>query len=169
MPRSLHRSPTRPPRAVPSSCSPRRNTESAAAIECGAVYSQLAALQDDLGMHADARRSYDRFAELSPLMETEVQQWLAARRSDVCYDLGDIDATREYAKQAGEGFGVMFGEVLAVSNQAIQTLGIITMPHSTFDDTMLQIAANPITGTKWPTTSSRLILRRKTMRFLRFT
>ena len=79
-------------------------TTSAAAIECGAVYSQLAALQDDLGMHADSRRSYDRFADLSPLMETEVQQWLAARRSDICYDLGDVEAARTFAAQAGEGF-----------------------------------------------------------------
>src|SRR5262245_15172305 len=79
-------------------------TEASARLECAAVVTQLAALQDELGMHEDARRSYDRFAELSPLIEEEVAQWLAARRSDILYDLGDITGACDQAKQAGEGF-----------------------------------------------------------------
>ena len=86
--------------------------EAASAIECGAVWSQLAALQDDLGMHADARRSYDRFAELSPQMETEIAQWLAARRSDIAYDLGEVENARQLAKEAGEGFHQSVAEKL---------------------------------------------------------
>src|SRR5262249_28598023 len=79
-------------------------TEAASRLECAAVVSQLAALQDELGRHEDARRSYDRFADLSPMMEEEVTQWLAARRSDILYDLGDIEGARQHAAQAGEGF-----------------------------------------------------------------
>jgi tetratricopeptide (TPR) repeat protein len=82
-------------------------------IECAAILSQLAALQDDLGMHADAQRSYQRFEELSPIMETEVQQWLAARRSDIAYDLGDREAARNFATAAGEGFHQTVSEKLA--------------------------------------------------------
>src|SRR5579864_2221944 len=88
----------------------------AARIECAAVLSQLAALEDDLGMHADARKSYERFAELSPLMETEVQQWLSARRSDIAYDLGEMESARSYAQNAGEGFHQTVAEKLAQAN-----------------------------------------------------
>ena len=47
-------------------------TEAAANLESGLVVAQLAGLQNDLGRHADAARSLDRYAELSPLMEEEV-------------------------------------------------------------------------------------------------
>jgi tetratricopeptide (TPR) repeat protein len=88
-------------------------TEASEKLECAAVASQLAALQDELGMHEDSRRSYDRFAELSPLIEDEVAQWLAARRSDIHYDLGDIESARKFAAQAGEGFHQTVAERLA--------------------------------------------------------
>jgi tetratricopeptide (TPR) repeat protein len=88
-------------------------TEASAQLECAAVVTQLAALQDELGMHEDARRSYDRFAELSPMMEEEVAQWLAARRSDILYDLGDTAAARDQAKSAGEGFHQTVAERLS--------------------------------------------------------
>src|SRR5262245_10073303 len=88
-------------------------TEAAQRLECAALVSQLAALQDELGRHEDARRSYDRFAELSPLMEEEVLQWLAARRSDILYDLGDWEGSRQQALQAGEGFHQTVAERLA--------------------------------------------------------
>ena len=88
-------------------------TQAVKRIECAAVVSQLAALQDELGRHEEARCSYDRFAELSPLMEEEVAQWLAARRSDVLYDLGDLEGSRQQALQAGEGFHKTVAERLA--------------------------------------------------------
>lgn len=88
-------------------------TEADRRIECAAIASQLAALQDDLSMHAEARRSYDRFEELSPLLETETAQWLAARRSDIHYDLGDIESAARFAKTAGEGFHQTVAERLA--------------------------------------------------------
>jgi tetratricopeptide (TPR) repeat protein len=67
-------------------------TDASRVLECGAVLTQLADLQEDLGLPAEACRSYARFEELSPLLETDVRQWLAARRSDLAYQLGDIDA-----------------------------------------------------------------------------
>ena len=57
-------------------------TEAAGHLESGVVAAQLAGLQLDLGRHEDARRSLERYAELSPLMEPEVAKWLAARRAD---------------------------------------------------------------------------------------
>lgn len=78
--------------------------EADARLECAAVAAQLASLQDELGRHHDAQRTYRRFAELSPLMEPEVEEWLAARLSDVLYDLGDREGAQYYAAKAGTGF-----------------------------------------------------------------
>lgn len=88
-------------------------TDAATALECGAVLTQLADLQEDLGRHAAARQSYDRFEELSPLLEPDIRQWLAARRSDVAYLLGDLEAARQYATGAGEGFHQSVAQKLA--------------------------------------------------------
>jgi hypothetical protein len=58
-------------------------------LESSIVAAQLAALQTELRHYHDAARTYDRYAELCPLMETKIAEWLAARRSDTAYFLGD--------------------------------------------------------------------------------
>jgi tetratricopeptide (TPR) repeat protein len=73
-------------------------TEADAHLESGLVAAQLAALQTDLGRHADARRTLDRYAELSPLMEPELVKWLAARRADAAYFLGEYAAAAGHAR-----------------------------------------------------------------------
>lgn len=82
-------------------------------LECAAVTAQLAALQDELGLHQEARRSYQRFADLSPLMENEVVEWLATRLSDVLYELGDREGARAEAARAGDGFHRILADRLA--------------------------------------------------------
>ena len=52
---------------------------------------QLAALETELGEFDSARQSWDRFIELSPLLEKALRQWLAGRRSDAAYYCGDYD------------------------------------------------------------------------------
>jgi tetratricopeptide (TPR) repeat protein len=77
-------------------------TEASERLESGMVAAQLAALQLDLGHHADAARSIERFADLSPLIEPDVAEWLSARRADVAYLLGNYPAAAEHAKQVGD-------------------------------------------------------------------
>lgn len=74
-------------------------TDAAGRIESGLVVAQLAALQSDLKKYADATRSLDRFVELSPLMAKDVSEWLAARRSDLAYFLGDYPEAIAQAKK----------------------------------------------------------------------
>ncbi len=74
-------------------------TDAAGRIESGLVMAQLAALQSDLKQYADAVRSLDRFADLSPLMSKDVTEWLAARRSDLAYHLGDYPEAVAQAKK----------------------------------------------------------------------
>ncbi|HET6575150.1 MAG TPA: hypothetical protein VFG68_16200, partial [Fimbriiglobus sp.] len=87
-------------------------TEADGHLESGVVAAQLAGLQLDLGRHVDARRSLERYAELSPLMEPEVAKWLAARRTDVAYLLGELDEATRQARRVGEEFYTRFAEKL---------------------------------------------------------
>jgi len=85
-------------------------------LESALVVSQLAGLQLDLGQVTDAGRSIERFAELSPLIEKELSQWLAARRSDVFYLLGDRPKSAEHARLADDEFYTAFAERLTVES-----------------------------------------------------
>ena len=95
-------------------------TEAAGHLESGLVVAQLATLQNDLGHHADAARSLDRYAELSPLMEPEVVKWLAARRADTTYLLGDHSAAGRFAREAGGDYYTPFAERLESQEPARQ-------------------------------------------------
>jgi tetratricopeptide (TPR) repeat protein len=91
-------------------------TEADRHLESGLVAAQLAALQTDLGHYADAARTLDRYAELSPLMEPDVAKWLAARRADSAYFLGDYAAGARHARAVKDKFYDQFAgrlEVLA--------------------------------------------------------
>jgi cellulose synthase operon protein C len=85
-----------------------RLTEASAKIESGIVVAHLAALQLDLRHFEDARGSYERYAELSPLRDEETEKWLAARRADTAYYCGDLPAARENALKADEEFYTAF-------------------------------------------------------------
>jgi len=90
-------------------------TEAAGQLESALVLAQLAAVQLDLGRYADARRSVDRYAELSPLLEPELRDWLAARRADAAYligDMGEAEAQARLVKDDDETFYPAFAERL---------------------------------------------------------
>lgn len=88
-------------------------TEAAGHLESSLVVAQLAALQHDLGHHADAARSLDRYADFSPLMEPDVVKWLAARRADTAYQLGRYADAARFAREVGEEFYSKFADRLA--------------------------------------------------------
>ncbi len=90
-------------------------TEAADHLESGLVLAQLAAVQLDLDRTADARRSVEHYAELSPILEPELLDWLAARRSDVAYLLGEMpeaEAQARLVKEDDETFYPEFAERL---------------------------------------------------------
>src|SRR5205814_1866013 len=72
-------------------------------LECGIISAQLGFLQTELGLHAEAQRSFERYAERSPLLEKEGASWLAARRSDLAYFLGDLGRAANFARQVELG------------------------------------------------------------------
>jgi tetratricopeptide (TPR) repeat protein len=78
--------------------------EAADRLENGPIVAQLATLQAEIGHHEDSRRSYDRYAELSPLLDRHTKRWLAARRSDASYHCGDYARAAEFARDSNEPF-----------------------------------------------------------------
>ncbi|MCS6865662.1 MAG: hypothetical protein RMJ56_06475 [Gemmataceae bacterium] len=81
-------------------------------LESGLVAAQLAALQTELGHYTDARRTLERYAELSPLLEPEVAKWLAARRAESAYFLGHYAEAAVQARAVKDKFYDQFSERL---------------------------------------------------------
>jgi tetratricopeptide (TPR) repeat protein len=88
-------------------------TEADTRLESGLVSGQLAALQNDLGHYADARRSLERYLDLSPLLEPETRKWVTARRADTAYFLGDPKQAIALAREVKDNFYDTFAERLA--------------------------------------------------------
>lgn len=110
-------------------------TEAVARLESGLVVAQLAALQFEMRRYADARKSLDRYAELSPLMERSARRWLAGRRSDVAYGCGEIDGAIAFARDSEEPFFVSMAERLekpdADTRRVLLPVGFVRQHHQT--------------------------------------
>jgi len=104
-------------------------------IESGLIQAQLAALQSELGLHQDAQRSYARFAELSPLLEKNLAEWLAARRSDTAYYCGEYAQAAELARQAKDPFHDKIAEELSRTpfegQRVLLEVGFVRQHHQT--------------------------------------
>ncbi|MBY0460591.1 MAG: hypothetical protein K2V38_25015, partial [Gemmataceae bacterium] len=87
-------------------------TEADTHLESSLVTAQLAATQTDLGHYADARRSLDRYADLSPLLEPEVAKWLSARRADLAYYLGEPARAAAFAREVKDEYYDQFAAKL---------------------------------------------------------
>lgn len=79
-------------------------TEATTRLESSALFMQLAGLQLEMQRYAEAHDSIEAAARLAPLREKELEQWLAARRSDVAYFLGDLATAREQARRVKGNF-----------------------------------------------------------------
>jgi len=102
-------------------------TDAESQLESGLVSAQLAALQNELGHHADARRTLDRYAEFSPLMEPETAKWLAARRADTAYFLGEYAVAAKHARAVKDEFYDQFaGRLESGSTTANPDSGSLT-------------------------------------------
>jgi tetratricopeptide (TPR) repeat protein len=66
--------------------------------ESGAVMAVISGLQAESDDFAGALASLDRYAELSPMMDRNLSRWLAVRRSDLAYRLGDVESAVRFAE-----------------------------------------------------------------------
>ena len=99
--------------------------DAAGHLECGFVHAHRAQLLQDEERHREALESYDRFEELAALLSRRGRRWLAARRADLHYRLGDLERAEASARQVGNGFYTGFAERLAAKPAAA---GRTTLP-----------------------------------------
>jgi tetratricopeptide (TPR) repeat protein len=78
--------------------------EASQQLESANVLIQYAHLLSELDRHREARSVLERAPDLLPLMESHYEEWLTARRSDLAYLCGDIDAAFELARQGKDAF-----------------------------------------------------------------
>lgn len=88
-------------------------TEALQHIESSHAATQLAALQTELGRHADALATWERVRALAPLMEKSSLEWWEARMSDAHYLCGDLPRAADCASRAKNGFFDKMAERLA--------------------------------------------------------
>jgi cellulose synthase operon protein C len=73
-------------------------------VENAWLVKQLAELQTEMGMHAEAYATVNRMFDLLPLLEDETGEWLYGSLSDSAYLTGNLEEAVEYAKKAGSPF-----------------------------------------------------------------
>ena len=110
-------------------------SDAAERIESSPLVAQLGVLQAEIGRHADAWQSWDRFDQLSPLLDAQGRRWLAGRRSDTAYDRGEIAEATAYAKQCGDGFFQVLAQRLetpgADTRRVLLNMGFVRQHHQT--------------------------------------
>jgi tetratricopeptide (TPR) repeat protein len=109
--------------------------EAAGKIESCWLVAQLARLQTELGLHREARQSIERFAELAPLRDKDIEQWLAAQRADAAYLCGDYRAALHYTELSESPFHKLTAEKMqaaaADASRVLLSLGFVRQHHVT--------------------------------------
>ncbi len=104
-------------------------------LESGPITAQLALLQFESRAYVEARSNYDRYGDLSPLMEEPIRKWLAGRRSDCAYGCGDIPSAIAYARESGEPFFISLADRLESrqdnAKRIVLNVGFVRQHHQT--------------------------------------
>jgi cellulose synthase operon protein C len=103
--------------------------------ESSSIVHTLAQLQTELGDYVAAQQSYQRYAELTPLIEPLGKQWLLARQTDLAYALGDFAATSRLAAQVESSFYQKIAERLQaqplIGKRVLLPVGFVRQHHVT--------------------------------------
>lgn len=109
--------------------------EAATKVESCWLMAQLAQLQTELGQHEDARQSFERFAELAPLLDESTAKWLHAQRADVAYLCGDYEAALTLAKLSESPFHKIVTERMEAADitarRVVLPVGFVRQHHVT--------------------------------------
>ena len=87
--------------------------EASSKLESSTVTARLAALEWELKLCERSRASWERVAELSPLMEKGFVRWLATRRCDAAYYCGDYEAAVRWGRESKSEFHEALAERLS--------------------------------------------------------
>ena len=104
-------------------------------FECEAVSSQLLAIQMENNLLQDAQKTLARIETLSPMADSYFKKWLAARKSDVLYKLGEIRPSITYALKADNPFHLKIADNLKKNESAkppvLLAVNFIRQNHNT--------------------------------------
>lgn len=87
-------------------------TEAGAKLESAAVLAALLDMQMERELYREAEETLERCAALSPLSDKHDRRWLAARRADVRYHLGDRAGAAAQARAAGGDYFTRLADCL---------------------------------------------------------
>ncbi|HYJ07135.1 MAG TPA: C39 family peptidase, partial [Chthoniobacterales bacterium] len=73
-------------------------------LESEGIAAQLAALEEEMGLFAEARETLNRYRVLAPLIEAREQEWWEAQMCDVQYHLGNLELAAEHARRVKGAF-----------------------------------------------------------------
>jgi len=90
-------------------------TEALTQIESPGVTAQCLQLQIELEQYPAAQKNLDLYEKLTPLKDKSEEQWIAGRRSDVAYYMGDMEKAISYAEEEGRSFYTHLAEKLKES------------------------------------------------------
>jgi tetratricopeptide (TPR) repeat protein len=109
--------------------------DAATKIESCWLVAQLAQLQTELGLHAEARQNFERFAELAPLLDKSTEQWLHAQRADAAYMCGAYEAALKYVQLSESPFHKLVAERMEAAGEAAKRIvlpvGFVRQHHLT--------------------------------------
>ena len=99
------------------------------------LVAQLARLQTELGLHDEARRSIERFAELAPLLDKHTEQWLHPQRADAAYLCGDYAAALHHSQLSESPFHKIVADRMQAAGEdaarVLLPLGFVRQHHMT--------------------------------------
>jgi tetratricopeptide (TPR) repeat protein len=110
-------------------------SEACSHAKSGLIAAQLAAIRFENRRYLEAMRCLDLFESLSPLLDAPTNRWLAGRRSDAAYHLGDVAAAACFARQSREPFFLALAERIqaegACDRRVRLDVGFIRQHHQT--------------------------------------
>lgn len=73
-------------------------------LESGHLVVALVALEEELGLHEEARQDLERLPDLWPMMDEKTRRWLDCRRSDLAYQCGNLPVALEFLQETDQPF-----------------------------------------------------------------
>ena len=129
-------------------------------LECGLLAAQAAVIHYEQEQYTEGLAALERFEALSPLMEDESRQWLAARRTDMLVRLGRYHEAVPLARSAHEDFYTALADRLSAVAETMPTSRKLLLveagrwPGCSWDRYLEQWWQQPPPVASWDTTPS---------------
>jgi tetratricopeptide (TPR) repeat protein len=115
-------------------------------LQAGSIGQSLVLALEEKGRDADMLTTLDRVAELLPMADAADRRWIAARRCDAAYRLGDIETARKAAEANGQPYFKEIARRLSSVDLSLRRLqlpvGFVRQHHMTCAPATLAAISN---------------------------